>query len=68
MMVNIYGIVKENGFCPGATDTKIFITNCTRDYACKIMMNDAFIEGWNANHIVPIYKVIFEIEEVTTDD
>ena len=35
----------------------------SRESACKILMDDGFINRWNDNHIANIYKLIFETEE-----
>lgn len=60
--VKVYGVVKSRGFSIGDSESKIFIGTYTRTSACKIMMDDTFIQRYNDNHIASIYKLIFEME------
>ena len=62
-MIKVYGVIKKQGFCIGDTESKTLIGTYTRESACKIMMDDGFINRWNDNHIANIYKLIFETEE-----
>lgn len=62
-MVKVYGVIKRQGFCIGDTDAKTLIGTYTKTNACKIMMDDTFIQRYNDNHFASIYKLIFEMED-----
>lgn len=62
-MVKVYGIIKSQGFCIGDNEVKTLIGTYTKKLACKIIMDDTFIQRWDDNHIANIYKLILEIED-----
>ena len=62
-MVKVYGVIKSKGFCIGDSESKIFIGTYTKTNACKIMMDNTFIQRWNDNHVANIYKLVFEMED-----
>lgn len=62
MKIKVYGVIERQGFCIGDTEFKKFIGTYTKKIACKIMMDDTFIQRWNDNHIANINKLIFETE------
>lgn len=61
-MVSVYGIIKNHGFCIGDNETKILIGRYTKTNACKIMLDDTFIQRWNDNHMANICRLVFETE------
>lgn len=61
-MVKVYGIIKCDGFAIGSVEKKIFIGAYSKSNACKIMMDETFIDRWNDNHIANISKLVFEME------
>lgn len=61
-MVKVYGVIERQGFCIGDTEVKTLIGTYTKTVACKIMMDDTFIQRWNNEHIANIHKLIFEME------
>lgn len=61
-MVKVYGVIERQGFCIGDTEVKTLIGTYTKSSACKILMDDGFIQRWNNNHIASICRLIFEFE------
>lgn len=55
-MVKVYGVIKSGG-------AKFLIGTYTKTNACKIMMDNTFIQRYNDNHFANIYKLIFEMED-----
>lgn len=61
-MVKVYGVMKRQGFCIGDTEGKTLIGTYAKSIACKILMDDNFIQRWNANHVSSICRLVFEFE------
>ena len=61
-MVKVYGVIERQGFCIGDNEVKFLIGTYTKPFACKIMMDDTFIQRWNDSHIANINKLIFEMD------
>lgn len=54
-MVKVYGIITMG-------DAQVFLGTYTKKTACEIMMDNTFIQRWNNEHIVNIYKLAFVME------
>lgn len=61
-MIKVYGVIVKQGFCIGDNEVKTLIGTYTKTVACKIMMDNTFIQRWNNEHIANIYKLVFEVE------